>query len=60
MIHEITAGAIWTSARKTQASVAESDCCPHCEAPNCMPGHLWWECPAFEAVRGASRVVQAM
>eukprot|EP00969_Alexandrium_andersonii_P168896 7464976-Alexandrium_andersonii.AAC.1 len=25
-----------------------------------MPEHLWWECPAFEAVRGAGRVVQAV
>eukprot|EP00969_Alexandrium_andersonii_P014416 628363-Alexandrium_andersonii.AAC.1 len=43
-----------------QASVAETDCCPHCEAPNCVPEHLWWERPAFEAVRGAGRVAQAM
>eukprot|EP00969_Alexandrium_andersonii_P032120 1403529-Alexandrium_andersonii.AAC.1 len=25
-----------------------------------MPEHLWWECPAFAAVRGAGRVVEAM
>eukprot|EP00969_Alexandrium_andersonii_P223599 9875796-Alexandrium_andersonii.AAC.1 len=59
MLHEITAGAIWTSARKMQAAVSETDRCPRCDALGCTPEHLWWECPAFAAVRGAGAVAEA-
>ena len=53
-IRSVLTGAVWTADRRHRAHLTTSGNCPHCPAaPLETPEHMFWECPAWAAIRAS-------